>query len=525
MKDSRRHFIKKSALLGAALSLGEIHVRASLARPAKTKYPDETAFLFRRELEPFYHGVASGDPLQNAVIIWTRLTPEHATSADVSWEVALDASFNQPVARGSIVTDSARDYTVKVDVKDLQPDTYYFYRFGFEGKRSVTGRTKTLPAGMPGQANLIAVSCNAYEGGYFNAYRKIAERKERIDAVLHLGDYIYEDFLPQFIKLEDRVPLPEKRIVTLQDYRTRYAQYRLDADLQMAHRRHPFIHIWDDHEIANDAYAGGAEGHDPEKDGDFDARKKRAIRTFYEWVPVRESRLPCYRSFSLGGLADLFMLDERTGRSEPGSFNSPDLSKAGRVMLDEEQFRWLTGKLKTSSARWKLIGNQVLFCDVNFAPVLPPDPKRKLDNWSGYPYQRNRLVAFFKEHDLKNIVLLSGDSHSSWAFDVVDFSQNPVLENGRAYAVEIGVPAISSGNWGDFNPAAKVKNWEEQLLRSGRNRHLRYVDLSTHGYVHLQLTPDIARADWYTVDKYRRGAEEEILSKRMLVRNGLASIG
>ena len=257
----------------------------------------------------FAHGVASGDPLPDAVILWTRVTPEDRGSVSVQYVVASDSALHEIVASGDLQTDASRDYTIKVDVTGLEPDVSYYYAFNVGDVQSEVGRTRTAPL-QTESARFAVVSCASYGHGYFHAYRAVAEREE-LNAVIHLGDYIYEYATGAFGTVRRCEPAHE--ILTLDDYRRRYAHYRQDSDLRALHRVHPMIVVWDDHEIANNAWHDGAQNHNPERgEGDYGARKAAATRAFFEWQPVRESEAgSCFRQFAFGNLVDLIMLDTR----------------------------------------------------------------------------------------------------------------------------------------------------------------------------------------------------------------------
>jgi len=284
----------------------------------------------------FQHGVASGDPLADRVILWTRATPGAGASGRLSigWIVAEDPELAHVVARGQAETGPERDFTVKVEAAGLQPGRDYWYRFSLGGAPSPVGRTRTLPAGPTDKVVLAFVTCSLFPNGYFNAYDHIA-RSERLDAVVELGDYIYEyGGQPDDYGMENgarlgRVPEPAHDLVTLADYRTRYAQYRRDADLQAAHARAPWISVWDDHEVCNDTWKGGAENHHEKTEGAFADRKAAAVRAWFEWMPVREpapgrAREAIYRSFDFGDLASLTMLETRLlARSYQLEFDRP----------------------------------------------------------------------------------------------------------------------------------------------------------------------------------------------------------
>ena len=277
---------------------------------------------------PFLHGVASGDPLQDRVILWTRVEPDGPGAIPVTWTMATDPELTSIVQTGSAMAIPARNWCLKVDADGLEPYTTYYYAFDALGARSPIGRTKTLPTGQVAHLRLGVTTCGAYNTGFFNTYAVMAE--EDLDYVVHLGDYIYEGIGSD---VGERVHQPRKRTVTVDEYRMRYAQYRSDPDLQRLHQQHPMIAIWDDHEIANNAFDGGAEGHKPE-DGDWTARKQAAAQVHDEWLPRRltdpgnPGRL--YREFRLGDLLDLIMLDTRLDGRDAPAIGSRSTSRTGR---------------------------------------------------------------------------------------------------------------------------------------------------------------------------------------------------
>ncbi|MCB0521408.1 MAG: alkaline phosphatase D family protein [Lewinellaceae bacterium] len=491
---------------------------------------DGTAALFDPALWPFYHGVASGDPLPDAVILWTRVTPHSpkiggngaTENIEVAWEMALDESFAHIEASGSAQTSAKKDFTVKVDVGGLLPNTHYCYRFKAFGETSIVGRTKTAaktyrPNENPApfftknqnkptnglqqpQLRLAVVSCNNYEAGYFNGFARIAEIPD-LDAVVHLGDYIYEYGPGEYGDTSlHRSHLPAKEITTLQDYRTRYAQYRLDPDLRAAHQMHPFICVWDDHEIANNAYAEGAENHQPEKEGGFALRKNAATQAYYKWLPVREGKT-VYRQFSFGGLADLFMLDERVaGRSAPETSRHRAKHDETRTMLGKEQLEWLKKGMKNSQATWKIIGNQVLFAELNVLPVFPKI-FFNYDAWDGYAPERQAIKDFLFENDLRNTLFITGDTHSSWSFDIPrDFKKYKRKRSRNIVAHEFATPSVTSANFDEYKGPKTVRWMAKMFSKKSVNPHLRFLDLTHHGYLLLTLTPTEAVGEWHFVD-------------------------
>jgi alkaline phosphatase D len=323
----------------------------------------------------FLHGVASGDPLSDRVILWTRLTVASTTAEiPVEWELSGEATFDSIVAKGVAATGSDRDFTVKVDATGLTPGTQYFYRFRAYSDLSPVGKTRTLPGAGVAQVKLAVFSCSNYPAGYFNAYAEAAKRSD-FDAALHLGDYIDEYAATGYASANaaalGRVSLPATEIISLADYRVRYAQYRTDPDLQALHAAAPMIAVWDDHEIANDTYITGAENHQPATEGDFAVRKAAALQAYHEWMPTRVAQADTiYRSFDFGNLLSLHMLDTRiVGREKQldyanffkttgfdGSGFTAAVGSPTRQLLGSAQVSWLQQKMTTSTATWQVLG-------------------------------------------------------------------------------------------------------------------------------------------------------------------------
>jgi alkaline phosphatase D len=467
--------------------------------------------------------VASGDPLRDRVILWTRVTPPRLDRPlAVQWRIACDRQLKRPVAAGVAVTDVTRDFTVKVDAGGLDPGTTYYYGFRCEGIPSPLGRTRTLPAGEVSALRFAFASCSNYPYGYFNAYRRMAERND-LDFVLHLGDYIYEYPLggyanPALAGIRDVVPATE--ILSLADYRLRYALYRTDPDLQELHRQHPVIAVWDDHESANDAWRDGAENHNPDTgEGEWSVRKQTAARAYDEYMPIRRSRAGSgriYRRFSIGEFADLIMLDTRlNGRDLQAAFkgapvlpvNDPTIADPNRTLLGFDQEEWLYRELsrsKARGARWRFLGQQVMMAQLaapgtNGATTLNPD------QWDGYAPARTRLFQHLADNGIANNVVMTGDIHSGWcndlAFNPWDLAGSYDPATGRgALGVEFVCPAISSP--GPIpNPAEAVPTAGALLATSP---HIRYVDLYRRGYVLVDADADRVQAEiWHvpTVDE------------------------
>lgn len=371
-KLTRRDFIKASAA-----GFGSVVISSSLLGcSSDNREPEPLPYRVQ-----FLHGVASGDPTADAVILWTRLSADAAT-VPVKWQLAEDKNFNRVIRSGDTTASAVSDYTIKIDVRDLNAGTEYYYRFRAGTVTSATGRAKTLPAAGVSAVKLAVFSCSNYPAGYFHVYAKAAEITG-LDAVIHLGDYIYEygenGYASENAAALNRQSLPATEILSLADYRARYAQYRSDVALQRLHATAPFIAVWDDHEITNDTWRDGAENHQPDE-GDFTARKQAALKAYFEWMPIRpvaaNDELTIYRQFEFGDLVNLLMLDTRViGRDEQLSYAnytdpvsgqldsarfSADLSQANRTLLGSDQLQWLLDKLQQSDARWQLLGQQVL---------------------------------------------------------------------------------------------------------------------------------------------------------------------
>jgi len=568
----------------------------------------------------FSHGVASGDPTQSNVILWTRAIDPSDPAKNISgtWQVSKSDAFKAIVAEGPFKTGPRRDHTVKVDAGGLEAGQTYYYRFIVDGAHSPVGRTKTLPTGSDA-VDLAVVSCSNYSHGHFHVYKEISERDYQ--AVLHLGDYIYEYAEGKYdnpkVLAQGRTSKPKTEIISLEDYRTRYANYRSDENLQAVHAAHPFICVWDDHEVANDAWKDGAENH-TDDEGDFKTRQKAAIRAYYEWLPIRETEATAkgqiYRSFQLGDLANLIMLDTRhIGRDErlwyqkdlpmrtlPFDFSDPEnpvailsktamdaanpeaikqitvpflLSKDGakpmtdwaqiktldpkslpkgysyipdgekfksdklsdesRTIMGQEQEAWFEAELKAANKPWQIIGQQLLAgklvmpqiadddLDKNSDKAITPPQMAffrmlgkmglplNLDAWDGYGACRDRVFASIKAH-ANNAVLLAGDTHNAWAFDLTD-------NDGDAIGVELGTAGVSSPGLEYFIPATPevVSN---SLYTS--SPELRYTNTQHRGWMSLHVTAEEIDATWQFVSSVITPEYELLDSKSMSIKNG-----
>ena len=511
MKLNRREFLEAAALVGAPLVLP--------IEPLRRLQPAASA------RKVFLHGVASGDPLSDRVILWTRVSGAMPTArVDVRWEMAHDPEFRRPAANGRVTTDAGRDFTVKVDAQGLRAGRTYYYRFTANGERSTAGRTRTAAAAGNTHLRLALASCSNLPAGFFNAYRGIANRAD-LDAVVHLGDYIYEY---QNARYGDgtsfgRIPAPDREIVSLDDYRTRHAQYKTDPDLQDAHRQHPWITVWDDHEFANNTWRDGAANHNPEQgEGDWMQRRRAAVQAYYEWMPVRTSGTTAaariYRRFPFGSLADLIMLDTRlVGRDRQAPRDRLDIADdPKRSLLGAQQEEWLFRQLQLSQkrgARWQLLGQQVMF-----APNNPAGrPAVNADAWDGYRPARDRIVDFLDRQKLRSAVILTGDVHSSWAYEIARDPWNGYdASTGRgAASVEFVTPSVTStSGWNPNTAADRVR----QLLAD--RPHLKWVDGLSHGYIVLDVTRDAVQADFFAVPTVVEKTKDERFDKGFTTAHG-----
>ncbi|HHP0479870.1 TPA: alkaline phosphatase D family protein [Vibrio campbellii] len=493
----------------------------------------------------FEHGVASGDPTQTQVIIWTRVTTE-ASYVDVSWQVSATEDFSSIEQSGTFATDTSRDFTVKVDVQNLNPNTQYYYRFMVGEASSIVGITQTLPEGSVDKASMAVVSCANYPAGYFNVYKEILEQHQKasFDVVLHLGDYIYEygagGYASEDAAALGREPSKGTECITLDDYRKRYAQYRQDQDLQALHAALPMIAIWDDHELANDAWKEGAENHH-NSEGSFNDRRAAAAAAWTEWLPVREntfSNMLIYRQFAFGDLINLMMLDTRlVGRDQPldyFSLDAPTMEAIGglvaqsriteRELLGTEQLAWLMNAFN-QEAKWNVLGQQVLMSRMelpssvmlamfqlftatdeqkmdallavnNAIASYLADPSSdtvklpyNLDAWDGYYVERERVYEIAKASS-GNFVCLAGDTHNAWTSELKDVSNNPV-------GVEFATSSVSSPGLEEYLALEPVAIAQMEYTLPNLVSELQWTDIKQRGFMRVTFTPEKAESTWY----------------------------
>ena len=491
----------------------------------------------------FAHGVASGDPATDSVVIWTRISGAREPVA-VDWYVARDSGMSDVVAHGQYTTGDYRDYTVKPVVDGLDAGRTYFYHFIVNGVTSPLGRTKTLPAGHLEKLVLAVASCSNYPFGWFNAYEVIANDDE-VDLVVHLGDYIYEyralgGYGAETGRRIGRMHVPGTETVTLEDYRQRHGQYKTDPGSRAMHGRHPLVAIWDDHESANNPWMEGAENHE-QSEGDWIVRRTASLQAYYEWMPIRDPGLGgswerYWRHFSFGDLASIVTLESRhTGRSEQitwggrlddfadateaADFYRDVIGAPGRNMLSAENEAFFSDAIAASSAAgqpWRIVGNQSVMArrvlpqlaDPFFTELrgelgmftrgmlddvtrlgelrLPGD----IDAWDGYPDARNRFYGLARDAGATDLLVISGDSHSYWANALYDDDERPM-------GVELGTTGITS-------PRSLLSFGTEGLARfdvqmAAQNREVVWTEGRYRGFIRLELTHERAHADFVTV--------------------------
>lgn len=458
--------------------------------------------------DPFTLGVASGDPLPGSVLLWTRLAPRPyepggglpAVRVEVLWELAHDEAFRRIVRRGSVTAHAEFAHSVRADVQGLDPGRVYYYRFSTGNWTSPAGRTRTAPAAATRNSSLTlaAVSCQAYHDGYFTAHRHLAA--EDVDVVFHLGDYLYEYAVTATGSARDHTDrsLPahyNRETVTLEDYRLRYALYKSDPDLRAAHAAHPFVVTWDDHETENN-YAGGTPENDVPPE-DFLLRRAAAYRAYWENQPLRAPQRPTgpdmrlYRRLTFGRLAQFDILDTRQYRSDQAYGDGwrtpgPESEDPARTMTGATQERWLIDGWRASDATWNVVPQQVAFARRRNVPT--DAYKLSMDAWDGYPASRQRVLAGAESAGVENLMVLTGDVHVSYAFDLKEDFDDP---SSRTVGTEIVTTSVSSGKDGAERPA----NWENQTRA---NPHMKHYD-GRRGYTLVTLGTEEARADFRTV--------------------------
>lgn len=540
--DSKRRGLVKALGAGGTLALaGCGGGGSSSAAPGNTpstptpNLPDELPVTAVPTVA-FVHGVASGDPLSDRVILWTRVTPDEEGDIPVRLTVATDPAMSQPVAVYTTTATAERDYCVKVDADGLQADRWYYYQFSVGSQLSPVGRTRTFPepSDFIDRARFAVVSCANYPFGFFSVYRAVAEHSD-LDFVLHLGDYLYEYGPGEYGDFPERDPLPPQEMVSLSDYRQRHAQYKTDEDLQAVHQQFPMIAVWDDHESTDNSHRDGADNHQPLNEGDWEARKAVSQQAYFEWLPIRP-REPgnfsvIYRQFQFGDLIDLTMLDTRLeGRDEQLAVPlDPARNSEDRHLISAAQMDFLLDSLSQSSAQWRFIGQQVMFGQLNIAelPTLTEDQTQlrsnlaaiNMDQWDGYAADRLKILNHIDDNDIDNVVVLTGDIHTSWATEIY---RNPTSLLGDLFdkplAAEFVTPAVTSPGFPEG--AAELAG----ILIPVVNPHIRYVEAKSRGFILVDVTRERSQAEFYyaqSIESYdQRGQIDTSKTKVVTVKSG-----
>lgn len=500
----------------------------------------------------FTHGIASGEPSANGVLLWTRYVGSGDDAVKLVAQVSDTPDFTRIVSEGEALAGPQSDHCAKAAMVGLSPGNWYYYRFiAPDGTMSETGRTRTLPQGPTARWRMAVFSCSNIGFGWFNAYRHAAEANE-FDMVAHLGDYFYEYGLGTYPSLEEfepgRVLRPENEIVTLADYRQRHADYRSDPDLQRLTQLYPIILISDDHETANDAWQGGAENHQSETEGTWAARKLAATRAHREWLPVSDEP---YRAYEIGDLATLFALETRLlGRDEQLAlgpllaglvlpedmtaklikFRDGQWRDPSRQMLGPVQEAWLANGLQSSRRAgkpWQVLVQQVIMGALHsppgFVDALPANTPKfikervqagaaaakaglpfNMDAWDGYPAARDRLLAAAREADA-DLIVLAGDSHNAWAFDLD--------HDGERVGVEFAGHSVTSPGFESYLPSLSPDRIAGELVAA--NPQLKWADTSHRGYMALELTPQRATSEYRFLSSIRDKGAGVISTKRL----------
>lgn len=503
----------------------------------------------------FTHSVASGEPQATSVLLWTRFVGDQATTLD--WQVSESDTFTSVVAEGQVEASPNRDFCAKTIAGGLSPDRWYYYRFVAPDRSfSPVGRTRTLPQGPTSKFRLAVFSCSNFGFGYFNAYAHAAEAND-CDLAVHLGDYIYEygggTYPTGDQRHPDRTVLPDEEIVALADYRLRYATYRKDPDLQRLHQVLPMIAVWDDHESANDGWKDGAQNHQPETEGEWSVRKAVAKRVYREWMPVSDEP---FASYDIGDLATLFRLDTRlegrdeqfdigtviAGKTDPreivaslSAFRDGEWADDERQLLGAGQEQWLAQGLSASTARgatWQVLLQQVIMGKLSaprglveqIGDTLPAFARARLmaaslaaeaglplnmDAWDGYPAARERVLAAALEADA-NLLVLAGDSHNGWAFDLA--------HQGTGVGAEFAVSSVSSPGFETYLSMIPPERLATLLVEA--NPDLKWTDTSQRGYMIVELTPEQAITEFRFVDGIRQRSTRLASTRTMTIAAG-----
>ena len=426
----------------------------------------------------FPYGVASGDATDSSVIIWTKIIPKNNNdSIIVKWQISKKPDFKKIIIGNTLATKE-KNFSVKILVSSLEANTIYYYRFYSAGQYSPIGKTKTLPSKNQNIKNYKSVffTGSNYSAGFFNAYAAVNKLKD-ISAIFHLGDYIYEYGNNSYPRKKIRKVEPDKECISYEDYNKRYETYRLDTNLSKCHENYCWYMMWDDHEFADNCWYGGALNQQKNEDK-WQTRENNALKAYLEWLPVSfKDKNKAYRSFNVGKLAKFILLDTRlTGRDKQSDKNDSTKSLLGKV-----QRQWLHSQLlqaKSDSVKWIIIMSQVMF-----APLRIDGKVLNNDQWDGYEYEREKLLNFIDSNNFTNIVIISGDIHSSWA---------NLVKTPKGIAIpEFITPSITSPSVGRI--VGKISNITIKTFW----KDVKYVNLWRRGFMKMTITPNMLLIKWY----------------------------
>lgn len=510
----------------------------------------------------FLYGVASGDPLSDRIILWTHAKyPRSDEEISLTYQVATDASFTQIVTRGTVIASASTGHTAKADALGLTAGTNYYFRFLAGNTASPVGMTRTLPQ-TASMLKLAVLSCSNYPAGFFNVYAEVAASDAEF--ALHLGDYIYEYEADGYASSSSialgRISQPLTELLSLSDYRVRHAQYKSDPDSKVLHAKMPMIAIWDDHEVANDAYKDGAENHDPQKEGSWAARREAAIQAYHEWMPIRtgSDRQKIYRSFDFGNLVSLHMLDTRLiGRDKQIDIAAlaglmgasardvaqQEITAPSRQLLGAEQLQWLQNQMTQSTATWQVLGQQVLMARMEFpasilkalnsndtSPAALLDGQKavsdyltakatpaamrtaeqaaltntqinpkigyNLDAWDGYLAAREVLLNIALQLK-KRLVVLAGDTHNAWHSDLTLMGLNNPSQAGIKVGEEFATSSVSSPGFEEYLEALSPQQVKNIFENVVDDLH--WMDASQRGFLKMTFTPNDVKGEWIFV--------------------------
>ncbi len=536
MKITRRQALTGSLATGLAAC-------SDISKPESFTTPSNVA------PSQFVHGVASGDPTATTVVLWTRIAPADSDSTGslpVELELSREPGFETIHYRKKLEARAVSDWTIKHNAEGLVPGATYYYRFKAGDLTSPTGTTKTLPEGDVDQIRLAVVSCASWPHGFFNGYDHIS-RFDHFDAIINLGDYFYEYGPDQYGgktgKSIGRTHEPPREVFTLEDYRLRHAQYKTDPALQSIHAKIAMISLWDDHEVANNSWEGGAENHDM-SEGDWVERRRAAMQAYYEWMPVRDpepgkGRHNLYRNYAFGDLLNITTIETRltarskqidvdaysvdfTSQDDADKFLDEVVGAEDRYLLGDAQLDFIINSLRDSKEKgqkWQVLANQILMADVrtpDLTPYISEEAIQKIepemptirnfiktssyrlplyiDTWGGYPYARERLYDQLAANGITDMLVLTGDAHEVWVNDIVS-------QKDQKLGVELGTASITAHTVEDYLGDGTT---DFALLMTRENDCVKYYDPIHHGYMDLTITKDKIHSRFVSVDTVKQ---------------------